>query len=229
MRVNRAETNSEPRVRPRFGIGAAIVLVIVVLVIAVLISALAPRGSTQLLPAGAVPSSSSPFGVAPGPDGSGGSGGSGGALGNDSVGPLILVHVLGQVVSPGLYELHQGDRVVDALAAAGGFTETADREQQNLARLVSDGEQLRVPAIGELPPAGLPVSGGTGLSSAGLVNINTADAAALETLPRVGPATAQKILDYRDANGPFTQIDDLMGVTGIGEATFAGLEDQVTV
>jgi competence protein ComEA len=223
MRVNRPETNSEPRARPRFGIGAAIVLVIVVLVIAVLISALAPRGSTQLLPAGAVPSSSASRGT------TAGSGSTGGALGNDSVGPLVLVHVLGQVQRPGLYELHQGDRVVDALAAAGGFTDTADREQQNLARLISDGEQLRVPAIGELPPAGPPGSGGTGLTASGLVNINTADAAALETLPRVGPATAQKILDYRDANGPFSQIDDLMEVTGIGEATFAGMEDKVTV
>ena len=106
MRVNRPETNSEPRARPRFGIGAAIVLVIVVLVIAVLISALAPRGSTQLLPAGAVPSSSASLGI------TAGSGRTGGALGNDSVGPLFLVHVLGQVQRPGLYELHQGDKVL---------------------------------------------------------------------------------------------------------------------
>jgi competence protein ComEA len=223
MRVHRPESSSEPKSRPRFGIGAAIVLVIVVLVIAVLISALAPRGSTQLLPAGAVPSNSATLGVSPG------QGGAGQVPGDDSIGPLILVHVLGQVQRPGLYELHQGDRVVDALAAAGGFTDRADQEQQNLARPLSDGEQLRVPAIGELPPPGIPGSGGAGVTSSGLININTADAAALETLPRVGPATAQKILDYRDANGPFTQIDDLLGVTGIGEATFAGLEDQVTV
>ncbi len=208
--------------------GAAIVLVIAVLVIAVLVSALAPRGSTQLLPAGAAPSSSAALG------GQSVSGGAGGPVAGHTTGPLILVHVLGAVRSPGLYELHQGDRVVDALAAAGGFTDAADREQQNLARLVADGEQLRVPAIGELPPAG---SGGAGGGSSGggagssgaLVNLNTADAAALETLPRVGPATAQKILDYREANGPFTQTDDLLGVTGIGEATFAGLKDLVTV
>lgn len=204
--------------------GAAIVLVIVVLVISVLITALAPRGSTQLLPAGAAPSNSAALEVVPV------QGGAGGAATGDSVGPIILVHVLGQVQHPGLYELHQGDRVVDALAAAGGFTESADQEQQNLARLVSDGEQLRVPAIGELPPAASPGSTGGGASGVSApVNINTADAAALETLPRVGPATAQKILDYREANGRFTQIDDLLGVTGIGEATFAGLKDRVTV
>jgi competence protein ComEA len=112
---------------------------------------------------------------------------------------------------------------VDAVAAAGGFTDVADQSGINLARFVTDGEQLRVPAIGEVPPAP------AGTTAGGLVNLNTADAAALETLPRVGPALATRIIEWRDANGGFGSIDDLKNVTGIGDKTFDGLKDLVTV
>ena len=132
----------------------------------------------------------------------------------------IYVHVLGAVVAPGLYELHEGDRAVDAVAAAGGFAEGADETQLNLARVLVDGEQIVVPLLGEVVPAE---------AGDGRVNLNTADQAQLETLPRVGPALAQRILDWREANGRFSAIEDLLGVTGIGDKTYEGLKDLVTV
>lgn len=136
----------------------------------------------------------------------------------------IFVHVLGAVIEPGLYQLREGDRVVDAVASAGGYANGADEAQLNLARVLSDGEQLYVPVVGELPAldAGGAVIGGK-------VNVNSADQATLETLPRVGPALAQRIIAWRDENGRFAAIDDLRSVTGIGEKTFEGLRDLVTV
>lgn len=140
-----------------------------------------------------------------------------------SAGSAIFVHILGAVARPGLYELRDGDRAVDAVAAAGGFLEAADQAQLNLARFVVDGEQIMVPAIGETPAA-VP-----GTSASGLVNLNTADAATLETLPRVGPAMAARIIDWREANGGFTAVDDLRSVTGVGDKTFDSLRELVTV
>ncbi|TPX02458.1 ComEA family DNA-binding protein [Schumannella luteola] len=136
-------------------------------------------------------------------------------------GAPLFVHVLGQVTHPGLYELREGDRVVDAVAAAGGLTDAADPAGVNLARLLSDGEQLRVPAVGEVPPAA------AGTASDGRVDLNTADAATLDTLPRIGPAMAQRIIDWREANGPITSVDDLLAVSGIGEKTVDALRPLV--
>jgi len=132
----------------------------------------------------------------------------------------IYVHVLGAVASPGLYELPEGSRAVDAIASAGGFARKADEAAVNLARFVTDGEQIIVPVIGA-------TTASTGPGS-GLININSADATALETLPRIGPAMSARIIAWREANGRFTSVDDLKKVTGIGEATFAGLKDLVT-
>ena len=171
---------------------AVIVLLLVGLGVAVLVSALVPRSSSTEV----VPTAS----AAPGGD--------------------IYVHVLGAVLAPGLYELREGDRTVDAIAAAGGFAEGADETQLNLARQVADGEQLVVPLLGEVPALG---------EQTGKVNLNTATMEQLETLPRVGPALAQRILDWREANGRFSSIDDLTSVTGIGAKTFEGLRDLVTV
>ena len=137
---------------------------------------------------------------------------------------MLFVHVLGQVARPGLYELSEGDRAVDAVAAAGGFTDNADPGGINLARLLSDGEQLVVPAVGELPP-----TSGAGYSAgSGKINLNSADATALDTLPRIGPAMAQRIIDWRQANGRFSSVDDLLAVAGIGQKTLDGLRDLVT-
>ncbi len=143
---------------------------------------------------------------------------------------VVVLHVLGAVSQPGIVELPLGARVVDAIAAAGGPSDDADLAGVNLARVVVDGEQLRVPRVGEVPVAGSAAPGAAGGAAGdGRVNLNTADAAALETLPGVGPAIAARIIAWRDENGPFRSVDELTAVSGIGEKTLDGLRDQATV
>ncbi len=205
---------SERRARVRVGLGAALVLVVVGLAIAVFVTAVSPHGAASVV----APSS---------PRATPGSSASGAAGGPERGGAVIYVHIIGQVQVPGLYALHDGDRAVDIVAAAGGLTATADPASLNLARFLSDGEQIVVPAVGEARRApGVAGAGGTAIP--GKVNINTADEPTLETLPRVGPAMAARILAWRAANGRFTAIEDLMSVSGIGEKTFEGLKDLVT-
>lgn len=139
--------------------------------------------------------------------------------------PRIYVHLLGAIAKPGLYALPPDSRATDAVAAAGGFTPTADRAALNLARFLSDGEQVYVPTEGEAPQSPSGPNGTVG----GKVNLNVADAATLETLPGVGPALAARIIEWRDTNGRFTAPEDLKSVSGIGEKTFAAMEDLVTV
>lgn len=139
---------------------------------------------------------------------------------------ILLVHVLGAVVRPGIVELAPGARVVDAVGAAGGLTAEADAGGVNLARALVDGEQLVVPVIGA-PPAAPAVGGGA--PGAGRVSLNHADVAELDTLPRIGPALAQRIIDWREANGPFTDVAQLLDVAGIGDAVYSGLVDLVTL
>lgn len=141
----------------------------------------------------------------------------------------LVLHVLGAVVEPGIVELPAGSRVVDAIAAARGPTDEADLGGVNLARVVVDGEQLYVPRVGEVPPPGAGASSGAGAGASGLVNINTADATALETLPGIGPALASRIIAWREANGGFRAVDELLAVSGIGQKTLDGFRDQVTV
>ncbi|GAA4765493.1 ComEA family DNA-binding protein [Microbacterium gilvum] len=140
----------------------------------------------------------------------------------------LYVHVQGAVREPGLYVLDAGARVVDAVSAAGGFADDADESGVNLARPVADGEQLAVPVEGEAPASGAPDAPGAP-AGPGLVNLNTADAAALEELPRIGPAIAERIIAWRDENGPFTAVDDLLAVSGIGDAMLDTLRPLVTV
>jgi competence protein ComEA len=139
--------------------------------------------------------------------------------------PTAFVHVVGQVNSPGLYELPSGSRVVDAVAAAGGFTATADQTQLNLAQVVEDGQQIVVLAQGA-PPVVAPESGAG--SAGGTVDINTADATALQTLDGIGPALAQRIVTYRAAHGGFRTVNDLQNVTGIGPKKFAAIKANVS-
>lgn len=209
--------------RVRFAVGAAVVLFIGAVAVAAIISFASGGGGAQGLVAAersaGVDSSASPPGGAEAA----------------SVGTApVLVHVLGAVERPGLVELSSGARVVDAIAAAGGLAADADPAGVNLARAVVDGEQLIVAAVGQVPPPlpGGPTGAGGGTGGAppdGLVHLNTADVAALDTLPRIGPALAQRIIDWREANGPFTSVDQLLEVAGIGDAVFSGLADRVTL
>lgn len=141
----------------------------------------------------------------------------------------VFVHVSGAVAAPGLYVLDEGARVVDAVAAAGGFADGADEQAVNLARPISDGEQLHVPAAGEVPASGTDAAAAPGSAGDRRVNLNTADIAQLDTLPRIGPAMAQRIIEWRDANGRFTSVEDLLAVPGIGDKMLETLRDLVTV
>jgi competence protein ComEA len=140
----------------------------------------------------------------------------------------VVVHVAGAVVAPGVYELDAGARVRDAVLAAGGPTSDANWDALNLAALVADASRVHVPAIGEEVVATIAPTPVGEPGSSGPVDVNTADAALLETLPGVGPATAAAIITERERNGPFLGIDDLDRVPGIGPAKLAALRDLVT-
>jgi competence protein ComEA len=148
------------------------------------------------------------------------------------------VHVVGQVRRPGLVRLAAGSRVADAIERAGGASPGADLSTLNLARMLVDGEQVRVPRPGEVPlgvgPAGGqpgPVGGAGGGSPGvgGPVNLNSADLAALDTLPGVGPVLAQRIIDWRTEHGRFTSVEELGEVSGIGDKLYAQIRPRVTV
>jgi competence protein ComEA len=137
----------------------------------------------------------------------------------------VAVYVTGAVLSPGVYHLPEGSRIEEALQAAGGATVEADLNRVNLARRVHDEEHIYVPKVGEESP---PVASGSS-SEGGPININTASTAELETLPGIGPTLAQRIVDYREAHGPFAAIEDIIKVRGIGEGLFNEIRDLITV
>ena len=129
------------------------------------------------------------------------------------------------MAAPGVVSLPEGSLAADAVAAAGGMLPGALADSVNLAAPVSDGAQLIVPG----PDSGLPVVEGQGAAGGGLVAVNRATATELEVLPGVGPVLAERIVAYREQNGPFSQVEDLLGVPGIGEAKLAALRDLITV
>ncbi len=152
----------------------------------------------------------------------------------------IQVYVNGSVAVPAVYALPPDSRVADAVEAAGGFDDAANTAVVNLAQPLMDGAQVYVPSQEEetaVPPVvvdsrttSLDVLGGTAVTDGGgLVNINTATVAELDALPGIGPSTAQKILNYRDENGRFNTIEELMNVSGIGEAKFNNVKELITV
>lgn len=189
------------RDRRRLGVGAAIVVVLVALAVTVGIGILRGAGA----PVQAVAVHDAPTTDA-------------------SAAASVYVHVSGAVAAPGLYVLGEDARVVDAIAAAGGFGPSADESAVNLARPLSDGEQLIVPLVGQAPVGGAAAPAGDGR-----VNLNTADVGALDTLPRIGPAMAERIVQWREANGGFTSVEDLLAVPGIGDKMLEALRDLVTV
>jgi len=146
----------------------------------------------------------------------------------------ILVDVGGAVEIPGVHELRAGDRVVDAIRAAGGLSSAADRQRLNMAMQVSDGQRIWIPRIGgDEPSVVIPEGGssssynGDGAPAAGLVDINLAEAGRLETLPGIGPSLAAAIVAYRLSNGPFARVEDLTKVPGIGRVKMQQLADLV--
>jgi competence protein ComEA len=170
----------------------------------------------------------------------------------------VIVHVTGAVRSPSVVTLDRGARVEDAVDAAGGLKEGADAESVNLARVLADGEQIHIPQEGEEPAGTEPESAGNaagagaeagtgadgssgtgpdpagaggaagGPEAAGQVDLNTADLTTLQTLPGVGPVTAEAIISHRQSQ-PFSSVEDLLLVKGIGPKTFESLKDLVTV
>nr|MBP8785427.1 ComEA family DNA-binding protein [Synergistaceae bacterium] len=135
------------------------------------------------------------------------------------------VYVTGSVKQPGVYEVPPDSRVHYAVERAGGFSAMADPEGVNLAEKLSDGAHIRVPAKGEAHASG---AGNAAASSTGRVDINSASVTELQTLPGVGPKTAEAIIANREAMGRFVQVDDLMRVKGIGPKRMEQLRELVT-
>ncbi|GAA4109784.1 helix-hairpin-helix domain-containing protein [Enteractinococcus coprophilus] len=153
------------------------------------------------------------------------------SLPDETSGELLVVHVAGEVQQPGIVELEPSARVVDAIESAGGPTDDAQLDALNLAAIVNDGEYILVPdrQTADTAQPNPPAAGGSGaVDGSTTVNINTADSAALETLPGVGPATAEKIIAHREQHGSFAQLADLEAVSGIGPATLERLDGLVT-
>ena len=190
----------------------------------------AATGASSGLVRRAMPSAFAPSGAATT------AGGAPGAL--PATAGVVVVHVVGQVRHPGVVRLPPGSRVLDAVDRAGGALPSADLTQVNLARPLVDGEQVMVPKPGQViaAPAGPGAAGGlgagtgsSGASAGGVVDLNSADAAALDGLPGVGPVLAQRILDWRTEHGRFSSVDELGEVSGIGDKLMSQLRPKVRV
>jgi len=138
----------------------------------------------------------------------------------------VCVHVAGCVHAPGVFYLPRGAIAADAVEAAGGVLEHGEPDRINLAEELSDGQRIYVPCEEETP---VPAISATENQTPGRLNINTATASELELLPGIGPALAESILAYREAEGPFTSIEQLVNVRGIGPSKLAEIEDLITV
>ncbi|MCU9613944.1 helix-hairpin-helix domain-containing protein [Caldibacillus lycopersici] len=149
--------------------------------------------------------------------------------------PMVFkVDVKGAIQQPGVYSMKEGDRIIDVVEKAGGFLETADLNQVNLSQKVSDEMVIYVPEIGEdieanavVSAAKPPVEGSQ--ENGSIININEADVTMLQNLPGIGPGKAEAIIKYREENGPFQEVTDLMNVSGIGEKTFEKLKENISV
>lgn len=156
----------------------------------------------------------------------------------------IVVYVTGAVEKPGIVHLSEGARVAEAIEKCGGFLPSANSEAINLAQVLKDGQQLKVPEKGALMQTQVASAGGVSAqgsstavgtstvasgSDAGLVNLNSADEKQLDTLPGVGPAMAKRIIEYRETEGGFANVEDLKKIKGIGEAKFNKMKDKVCI
>ncbi|WP_418516987.1 helix-hairpin-helix domain-containing protein [Curtobacterium flaccumfaciens pv. flaccumfaciens] len=236
---------------PRAAVVLAAVVVLVAVVV-VLVGALVSGGGEGSGGTGGVVVRGAPTAGAGGASGvpSPSAGASAGAAPSAPGAGRVVVHVLGAVRRSGVVELPASSRVGDALERAGGATDDADLDRLNLARVLTDGERLYVPRVGqqEVPEALGPMadgaaagptaaagagsgggSAGTGGEESAVVDLNTADQTALETLPGIGPGLAGRIIAWRDEHGRFTAVEDLLDVSGIGDVRFAQLRDRVRV
>lgn len=147
----------------------------------------------------------------------------------------IIVHVAGQVRDEGIIEIEEGDRVADAIEEAGGLLDDADLSNINLAYILSDGQKIYIPSIydeqereeGNSLNSG--IVGNNQTTNNSKININTATQSQLQSITGIGPSTAKNIIKYRQENGQFSSIEEIMEVSGIGEAKFASIEDEITV
>lgn len=140
--------------------------------------------------------------------------------------------IKGAVKKPGVYEAQQGERVIDLLEKAGGLTEKADSAKINFALKITDEMVIYVPEEGEIleeTPMGAGMSEAKGQQDSGKVNINGADEAEMQTLPGIGPSKAAAIIEHRNTNGPFKNIEDLKSISGIGDKTFEKLKEHISV
>jgi len=151
------------------------------------------------------------------------------AAASSAAGGTVTVHVAGEVRRPGVLELPTGSRVDDAVQQAGGARRGTDLSGLNLARVLVDGEQVLVGVLGPVPGAAASAAEQAPGSATALVSLNTATLDELDTLPGVGPVTAQKILDWREANGAFSAVEELLEVDGIGDKTLAEIAPRVTL
>ncbi|CQR72082.1 ComE operon protein 1 [Sporomusa ovata DSM 2662] len=151
------------------------------------------------------------------------------ATANSAAGSEVVVYVSGGVNKPGVYKLPQGSRIVDAVTAAGGFALGADPAKINLALHLKDEMQVNVPYIITAAGNGTLNSGASAGNSNDKININTASAAELDKLPGIGPSLAERIAQFRTANGPFSDLADLKKVPGIGEAKYNQFKDKISL
>ncbi len=150
----------------------------------------------------------------------------------------IYIHIIGEVKNQGVITLYKGQRIIDAIEKAGGVTDAADLSKVNLAYVLSDGQKVRIPSVNDYEISNeeyVTTGGGANVISGGSgnysrkVNINTATQTELETITGVGPSLAAKIINYREKNGKFKNVEELRNVSGIGDAKFEGLKDFVDV
>jgi competence protein ComEA len=141
----------------------------------------------------------------------------------------LMVHVSGAVLQPGMYALPPGSRVRDAVQISGGFTGDADAGAINLAALVQDGQKIQIPSKVKDTPVPPAASNPVATPASGKINLNTASQAELESLPRIGPALAERIIAYRTEHGPFASLEAIMEVVGIGEGIYAAIKDLITL
>ena len=143
------------------------------------------------------------------------------------IAPALIIDVTGEVVSPGVYELPAGSRVIDAIKAAGGARPKAALSDLNLARVIKDGEQIYVDPVYK---AGVTIRAGSKAAAPrGPININRASTSELDSLDGIGPVIAKRIIAYRTINGPFIAVEDLLKVSGIGDAKFAQFKEKIRV